>query len=505
MRLLRGATLADGVGAAPRRADLLLRGATIVHIAPEIPPGDDHEVFDLPAGSVVLPGFIDAHVHAESPLLATGRVDGALAQGVTTLVVGQDGASIVGADASTVDYLHRYFGAINDPVAARPYTVEDYAAAVRGRLAQNVAILAAHGTIRHNIAGPAPRPLEPAELAEAVRQVETALGQGAVGLSSGLEYVPGRFGDPAEITALTRPLAGAGRPYVSHLRGYGPHVGPALAELVGVGAAAGVRVHASHLWGPVADLAAAYREADAAGVGLTHDMYPYRRSSTILGMLLLPAAVQDGGPAETVRRLADPAVRAGLRREPAFSDEFLGRVTLGCLPDAYAELAGLSIVEAAGRAGAPAADWVMDLLVDGRLAVGGHLDRPGFDGDAMAWVLDHERHSAGSDGIYRGQHPHPRGFGAFARLAAHYRDPAVLARHAAAHPARVYGLRDRGRLLPGLVADITVIGPDGLRERATDADPTRPATGVHLVLVNGEPVWRDGRPVPGAAPGAVVH
>jgi N-acyl-D-amino-acid deacylase len=504
-RLLKGGMVADGIGPRLRAADVLIDGATIAHIGPDLPADGDHELLWLDPGSVICPGFIDAHVHAESLLLAGSGVDGALAQGVTTLVIGQDGASIVGGEPSTVDYLNQYFGAVNGVVAAQPYRVDELASALRGRLSQNVAFLASHGTIRHNVAGATPHPLDRDALARAVGQVEAALAAGAIGLSSGLEYVPGRFGDLAEITALAAPLAAAGRPYVSHLRAYGDGVGPALAELVAVGRLAGVRVHASHLWGGVPAIAAAYAEADAAGVGLTHDMYSYRRSSTILAMLLLPAGVQDGGPALTLRRLGDPGVRAAIACEPTFTDEFLGRVTLGNVPAPYAELAGLSIVEAAGRQGVPPGEWVLDLMRAGELRVGGHLDRPGLRDGQLRWIVDHERHSIGSDGIYQGQRPHPRGYGAFARLAGHYTAAGPdgyqrLARHAAANPADVYGLRDRGRLAAGFAADVVVIGPGGLRERATDEAPTELADGVRLVLVNGVPVWPPGP----ARPGAVI-
>jgi N-acyl-D-amino-acid deacylase len=281
-----------------------------------------------------------------------------------------------------------------------------------------------------------------------------------------------------------------------------------MAELVAVGRGAGVRVHASHLWGEPEIIEAAYLAAGEAGVGLSHDMYSHRRSSTILAMLLLPGAMQDGGPATTLSRLRDPAVRRDLLREPTFADDFLARVVLGNVPDAYAGLAGLSIVDAAGRAGEAPGPWTLDLLVAGRLRVGGHLDRPTLAAAALDWIVDHDRHSIGSDGIYQGQRPHPRGYGAFARLAAHYTAGGVdgyqrLARHAATNPAGVYGLDRRGRLSPGLAADLVVIGPDGLRERSSDEEPTRPAVGVRLVLVNGVPVWRDGVPGP-ARPGAVV-
>jgi N-acyl-D-amino-acid deacylase len=459
---------------------------------------------------VVCPGFIDAHVHAEAPLLAGGRVDGALAQGVTTLVVGQDGESWIGASAPTVRYLNRYFAPVNgalEPV--RDFSVGGFRAAVAGRLAQNVAVLASQGTIRHNVAGMAAGPLGDTERAAARRQVEDALAEGAVGLSSGLDYLPSRFGGMQETAEIARPLAGADRPYVSHLRGYGPDVRAGLGELVAVGAGAGARVHASHLWGEPADIEAALTAADAAGVPVTYDMYSYRKSSTILAQLLLPPEVQAGGPEHTVAALTDPVRRAALLDGDKLTEGYLGNVYLGTVPRDMAGLAGLSVAEAAARESRPPGDWVLDLLVAADLNVGGHLDRLGLTDAHLAWISSHRRHCAGSDGIYQGQHPHPRGYGAFAGLAGHYlaAGPETgyqqLARHLAANAADVYGLRDRGRIAAGMAADLCVIGAAGLAARASYDRPREPAAGVDYVFVNGVIVWPDSRAA-GQRPGQVV-
>src|SRR5499427_8599693 len=201
--LLRGGLVADGIGAEAAPANVLIEGEAIAAVgAVEVPPGEC-EVIELPQESVVCPGFIDAHAHAEGPLLGSGRVDGALAQGVTTLVVGQDGESWIGATAATARYLNRYFAPVNgalEPV--RDFGVAGFREAVAGRLAQNVAVLASQGTIRHNVAGMAPGPLGEAQRAAARRQVEDALAEGAIGLSSGLDYLPSRFGGMEETAEI---------------------------------------------------------------------------------------------------------------------------------------------------------------------------------------------------------------------------------------------------------------------------------------------------------------
>ena len=509
--LLRGGLVADGLGATVRRADVLIEGPAIAGVGNlDLSPGES-AVIDLEPGSVVCPGFIDAHVHAEGPLLAEGRVAGALAQGVTTLVVGQDGESWIGASTATARYLNRYFAPVNgalEPV--RDFGVGDFRDAVAGRLAQNVAVLASQGTIRYNVAGMAPGLLTDAERAEARRQVEDALAEGAVGLSSGLDYLPSRFGGMEETSEIARPLADADRPYVSHLRGYGPDVRAGLDELVAVGAGAGARVHASHLWGEPADIEAALTAADAAGVPVSYDMYSYRRSSTILAQLLLPPEAQAGGPEHTLAVLIDPGQRAALLAGAKLTEGYLRNVYLGTVPGDMTGLAGLSVAEAAAREGRPPGEWVLDLLVAADLNVGGHLDRLALTDAHLAWIAAHDRHCAGSDGIYQGQHPHPRGYGAFARLAGQYLGSGPetgyqqLARHLAASAADAYGLRNRGRIAEGMAADLCVVGAAGLAAHATYDRPRELATGVDYVFVNGVLVWPDRHAAAGQLPGQFV-
>jgi N-acyl-D-amino-acid deacylase len=269
-------------------------------------------------------------------------------------------------------------------------------------------------------------------------------------------------------------------------------------------------VHASHLWGLPAGAEAAFGKADAAGVGITYDMYPYRKSSTILAMLLLPFELQAQGPDHTLAAITNHRQRSAILADEKFTDQYLARLTLGCLPEEAAGFAGQTITEAAARESRPPGEWVLDLLASADRGVGAHLDRPELSNEDLAWLNSNDRHCAGSDGIYQGQRPHPRGFGAFAQLAEFYVAGGAetgyqrLARHLAATAADTYGLRDRGRLAPGMAADIAVIGPAGITARATYDAPVRQATGVGLVLVNGVIAWRDGQPVTTGFPGKLV-
>jgi N-acyl-D-amino-acid deacylase len=239
-------------------------------------------------------------------------------------------------------------------------------------------------------------------------------------------------------------------------------------------------------------------------------MYPYVRSSTILAMLVLPAEIQNGGIPATLRRLNDPDTRAALLRTDRFTAEHLSNVVLGSLPERLADHAGRTISEAAADAGKPPGEWTLELLVDTALQVGAHLDRPQLSESDLRAIATHRRHCAGSDGIYVGQRPHPRGYGAFARLADYYLDGSgttdyqLLVRHLSTNAADAYRLDQRGRLAPGKAADICVLAPPGLIERSSFENPCKLADGAALVLVNGVPVWADGAPVEGARPGTVI-
>ena len=422
-RLLRGGLIADGIGSKTQLGDVLIGDDTIIAVGSRVGNGVDAEIVDLTPGSVVCPGFIDAHVHAERQLALDGFLPGALAQGVTTLVVGQDGSSWIGGSAETVAYLSDYFGPVNGTAPVEcGCSLAEYSRLVTGCLGQNVAVLASQGTIRHGLAGSTDRPLSATEIKSARLAVERALGEGAVGLSSGLDYIPSRFGDVEEIAAMAAPLAQSGHPYVSHLRAYGADAGVGLSELGRVGRIADVSVHASHLWGPPEVIDKALSDIASQGPGVSFDMYPYVRSSTILAMLVLPAEIQGDGISATLRRLNDPDTRSALLRTDRFSAEHLSSIVLGSLPERLAAHAGKTITQAAADTGNPPAAWTLELLVDTALQIGAHLDRPELTEADIQTIVTHSRHCASSDGIYLGQRPHPRAYGAFARLTDYYID-----------------------------------------------------------------------------------
>jgi N-acyl-D-amino-acid deacylase len=276
---------------------------------------------------------------------------------------------------------------------------------------------------------------------------------------------------------------------------------------------AGVPVHISHFHGPAHMLTGLVDDARVAGVDLTFDSYPYSRGSSIVAMVALPAWVQVGGIDETLRRLHDDGVRARLRDEWfADHDDLFDRMTLSYVkaPDlAWAE--GRTAREAAAMAEADPATFVCDLLASAHLEVSCVFRQPPTNTEAdRRDLMRHEAHMAGSDSVYLGSAPHPRGWGAFARfLAVHTRERGdytwgEAAVHLAGHAARRFGLADRGLLRAGMAADVVALDPHAVADVATYEDPRRPAQGIRHVLVNGVEVLRDGR-LTGATPGRALR
>jgi N-acyl-D-amino-acid deacylase len=339
------------------------------------------------------------------------------------------------------------------------------------------------------------------------RLVEEGLDDGAAGLSSGLEYVPGKYADAAELAYLCAPLGA--RPYVTHLRGYGIRAGIGMAEATRIGRDASVPLHVSHYHGPAPELTALLDAAEAEGVDVTFDSYPYLRASSILAMVALPDWLPTADLAATTAALRDPAVRTRLRAE--WSDELWPRITLACVfhPD-WVWSEGLALPEAAARAGLDPADFTIELLVADKLRVGCVFERrPATTEESVRALLRDARHMGGSDAIYRGGHPHPRGHGAFARLLGrHVRELGdwtweQAVGHLAARPAARFGLAGRGLLQPGYAADLVVLDPATVGDRATYEAPRELAVGIDDVLVAGVPVLAGGA-LTGQRPGQAL-
>lgn len=512
---LTGGWVVDGSGAPPLRADVAITGSRIVAIgrlgatAPDAtsssaagrPLADT--VIDA-TGRYVLPGLIDTHVHTDAVAGDPDVAAAALHQGVTTLIGGQDGISFAPSGRETIRAAEQYFSAVNGACPAPladGCTVADLLAHYDGAAQVNVAYAAPAGTIRAEVMGYESGPASGAQLRAMQAAVEGALADGAVGLSTGLEYVPGCYAGAGELAELCAPVAEVGGVYVSHMRGYEANAWRGLAEACEIGRRADVATHISHLHGPSYMITTLVDEARTSGVDLTFDSYPYLRGSTIVAMVALPSSIQEGGPSATLTRLADPAVRETLRRDwfPTI-DDVLPRITLSYVDsDDWRWAEGMTLPDAAARAGLAAGEFVCELVAATKMGAGCVFAQPptNTESDVRA-LMRHEAHMGGSDAIFLGARPHPRGWGTFARyLGRHTRDLGdwtwgEAASHLAGHPARRFGLEGRGVIRAGAVADVVVLDPATIADRSTYDAPRTVATGVDHVLVSGRFALKNG-------------
>jgi N-acyl-D-amino-acid deacylase len=499
--LIRNGRVVDGTGLPWFRADVGIAGDRIAAVG-RLDGAAAKLILDA-TGKVVCPGFVDAHVHGDLALLADPVHEPAVRQGVTTYVLGQDGVAFAPGSTATQQYVRHYTAGFNGnfPTPGKQWrTVAEYLALFDRACAINVCTLIPNGNARMEVMGLDPRKPTAVERQAMRRVVREGMEQGAVGLSSGLDYVPSLYADEDELSELCAEIAPFGGVYVTHMRGYNPQKAPAaLAEVFHVGRRAGCGVHVSHFNCLAEQTVPLLDAARASGVDVTFDLYCYLYGSTIVAMITLPPGVLEGGIDATVKRLADPAVRRSL--EPAFaSPRFpIETMRLASVPHAgFRHLEGMGLPDAARSTGKSLVDFVCDLLIATNLAAGCVIRH--FAQRQESDVLTFMRHPlmmAGSDGIYVGGRPHPRGTGCFARYLGHHvragdwsLEEAVM--KCSYHTARRFGLKDRGLVREGMAADVVVFDPATVADQSTFDDGRPLAVGVEHVVVNGEPVLLHG-------------
>jgi N-acyl-D-amino-acid deacylase len=474
------------------------------------------------------PGFIDVHSHSDELWLVDGRALGKISQGVTTEIAGNCGTSAAPLHGEA---------RIRKVKDARTYrldvdwtTFDDFFAAVeRSGVACNVASLVGLGTTRACVTGPSDRRLEREELDAQTRLVREAVEHGALGVSSGLIYEPGRYADISELSACASVAreAGAAR-YVSHVRDEGDGLIEAIDEALAIGEAAGVAVRCSHHkasgrrnWGKVHRTLATLDRARSRGADVAIDAYPYVASWTDLATIL-PDAIRRGGEAATLERLRDPAIAAStamllsLARDPALGGDRWNDILITDVgSERNAAFAGYRLDEVAAHWRLSPARAAIRLLVEEELRV--ECAFFSMSEDDVAAVLTADFCCIGSDASARAFDgptargiPHPRTYGTFPRIFGRFvRSRPIFSTEEAVRrmtslPADLYGIADRGRIGIGAWADLVVFDPRHIIDRATYDRPYVPPEGLRDCFVNGTGVLRGGK-YTGARPGRVLR
>lgn len=519
--LIRGARVVDGTGRPGFTADLAIADGRIAEIG-RVPVGRARRTIEAD-GLVATPGFIDIHSHSDYHLLLVPQADSSLRQGVTTEIGGNCGysaAPIWGAWREERSEGYREVYDLDCPwqgVAEYVRRLEAAGPAV------NFGLLMGHNTLRGSAMGGSARAATAEELEAMRAAARRGMAEGALGLSTGLVYRPACFAPPEELVALAEPVREAGGLLTAHIRSEGDGLLEALAEIIGVARTARIPLQVSHLktsgeanWGKLEPALALIEAARAEGLAVTADRYPYTAANTGLDAVL-PRWALEGSRREQVARLREPDTRSRLLAElEARPSAYWGTVMIAEVTlEPHRVYQGRRVDEAAARAGQTPGAFVLDLLAAEELRV--EAIYFSMSETNLRRILSREWVMIGSDSGCRAPdgplgraHPHPRTFGTFVRvLGALAREERLLplegaVRKMTSDPARKLGLADRGRLAPGLAADLVLFDPVTVRDRATYETPWQFPEGIHAVLVNGQVAVEAGVPT-GVRAGRVLR
>jgi N-acyl-D-amino-acid deacylase len=523
--VIRGGTVYDGSGWPAFAADVALSADTIAAVGSL---GADRGQREIDAGGLaVAPGFINMLSWATESLIADGRSQSDIRQGVTLEVFGE-GVSL-GPLTPEMKKTHRERqGDITYDIT---WTTLDQGlrSLVERGISPNVASFVGATTLREHTIGHADRRPTPDELNAMRALMRQAMEDGARGVGSSLIYAPACYADTDELIALAGVAAEFGGMHISHIRNEGIHLLEAIDELLTIARRSGAPAEIWHLKaaGPANwhKLDAALERVEAAraeGLRITADMYTYNASASGLDATM-PGWVQEGGHRAWVTRLQDPSIRARLKHElarvgAAQHNEFLGAEKIlltGFRNESLKPLTGKSLAEVAALRGTSPEDTIIDLVVEDDSRVACVFFTMSEDNVRKAvgtpWVsFCSDSQSLAPEGVFLKSSTHPRAYGSFARLLGKYvRDERVIAleeavRRLSGFPAENLGLERRGRLTPGHFADVVVFDPNTIQDHATFDRPHQYASGVKHVFVNGTQVLEDGEHTD-ARPGRVLR
>ena len=517
--LIKNGRIVDGTGAPWFRGDVAIAGDRIVAVG-RVPATMTAATIVDASGLVVAPGFIDLLGQSEFNVLVDGRAASKILQGVTTEITGE-GTSIAPVNDRLMQEAAapaKHFGVVQDW-----RTLGDYFKRLeeRSRTTINVGTFVGAGSIRNYVIGKDERPATAAELDQMRRLVAQAMEQGALGVSTSLQYVPDRFASTEEIVELAKVAAQYGGVYFTHQRSEGARIFESLEEVFAIADRAKIPAEIWHLktaykpqFGKMSDVLQRIEAARARGLDVTANQYPYNRASNGLDACL-PLWVREGGLDKMLGRLNDPAARERIRKDmddptvTTWENQWYGAnggdgvMLVSVLNPDLRKYEGMMFTEIGRTMGKDPRDAVMDLVVADRGE--SSVITSIMDEDDVRTAMRHPLVGVGTDSSAKAEDgklaeskSHPRAWGSFPRILGTFvRDEHVLTLEEAIRKmtskaaARVH-LTDRGILRPGMMADIAVFDPATIRDVATFENPNHYSTGVKHVFVNGRRIVADG-------------
>jgi N-acyl-D-amino-acid deacylase len=526
--IIRNGRIIDGTGSPWYTGNIGIREGRIADIGSLI-GARAKQTIDA-AGMVVTPGFIDMLGQSDLSILVRPQLPSKIFQGITTEFTGEGGSvaplndRIVAADRLGYEHFK---------ITADWRTLGEYFARLeRQGIGINVGHYVGATQVRRMVLGDDDRQPTAQELAGMRRLVADAMRDGAVGLSTSLQYPPAPYARTEELIALAQEAAAHGGLYATHMRSESAEILPALEEAIRIGREARIPVEIWHLkvagkqnWGRMPEVIAAIDSARRAGVDIAADTYAYPAWFNSLSAMVPPWA-HDGGTEKLLQRLRDPAARRRIRRDMETLDSWENNawkeisgpeaILIGAVQNpGLLSLQGKTLAEIARQKKADPIDALLDLLIEDRaftyVAVFGMSEPDVTLALQQPWVsINNDSQGTAPDGILGKDHPHPRAYGTFPRILRKYvREEKRLTledaiRKFTSLPAQRMRLSDRGVLKAGMWGDIAIFHPDSVRDRATFAKPNQLSEGMRWVLVNGVPVIAEGRAT-GALPGKVVR
>jgi len=500
--VIKNGLIIDGLGNPPFIGDVGIKGDRIDFVKPEMDQMSQRMIDAK--GLVVAPGFIDIHSHSDVILLADPNEDSKISQGVTTECIGNCGQTMAPVNREYLSYLQRYISPLQGGYSLTWdwQTMGEYLDRMKNP-SRNIITLVGHGTVRIATIGPENRKLTSYEMDKMKNLISESMDQGAFGLSTGLIYPPGLFAETEELIELCKTVANRGGIYATHIRGESDTLLEAVSEAIQIGQQSGVSVLISHHkaggkknWGKVKETLDLVEKARSQGINIHLDVYPYTAGSTMLASIL-PPWMHDGGLDQALKQLRNPQIRLRIKGEMEKGikgwENFVefagweGIVIAFC--EKEKELEGKSILQIANERGREPAETAFDILLEeaGKVVMVVYA----MSEEDVRTVMKHPLVMIGTDGIPTSGRPHPRAYGTYPRVLGKYvREEKIFSleeaiRKMTSLPAQKLGLKDRGMIAEGMIADLVIFNPSTIQEKSTYLNPHEKPEGIEYVLIGG--------------------